>query len=121
MDTELRTPVLNLSSASTARLLFKTDFRYYSSSPAEVADVDVSVNGAAGPWTNVWKRTGDYRGPRTEVVDLTALAAGRSNVMLRFHYYNANFDYWWEIDDVVVESNCSPQAGGLVVGMYPML
>jgi hypothetical protein len=81
-----------------------------------VADVDVSVNGAAGPWTNVWKRTDDYRGPRTEVVDLTTLAAGRSNVMIRFHYYNANFDWWWEIDDVVVESNCSPQAGGLVVG-----
>ncbi len=116
MDTELRTPALNLSSVSTARLLFKTDFRYYTLDPAEVADVDVSVNGAAGPWTNVWKKTGDYRGPRTEVVDLTALAAGQSNVMIRFHYYNANFDWWWEIDDVVVESNCSPQAGGLVVG-----
>jgi uncharacterized membrane protein len=27
--------------------------------------------------------------------------------MLRFHYYNANFGWWWQVDDVQV-GNCVP-------------
>ncbi len=100
MDTELRTPVFDLSTLSQVTLTFKTDFYHYSS---EIADVDLSVNGAAGPWTNVWRKSGvDYRGPHTETLDLSSLAAHQANVMLRFHYYNAVFEYWWEVDDVEV-------------------
>ncbi|CAG0932248.1 Bacterial leucyl aminopeptidase [Thermoflexales bacterium] len=102
MNTELRTPVIDLSTQSHVTLTFKTDFRYYSSGQSEVADVDVSVNGASGPWTNVWRKTADYRGPKIEVVNLTSLAANQANVMLRFHYYNAVYEYWWEVDDVQI-------------------
>jgi hypothetical protein len=102
MDTELRTPVFDLSTQSQVTLTFKTDFHYFSGSQAEVADVDVSVNGASGPWTNVWRKTADYRGPKTEVVNLTSLAAQQANVMLRFHYYNAVYEYWWEVDEVQI-------------------
>ena len=59
-----------------------------------------ALNGAAGPWTNVWRKTADYRGPKTETVNLTALAGGQANVMLRFHYYNAVYEWWWQVDDV---------------------
>jgi hypothetical protein len=105
MNTELRTPPINMSSLSSVILKFKTDFRYYSGSGNEVADVDVSVNGAAGPWTNVWRKTGgDYRGPHTESINISAIAAGQNNVMIRFHYYNANYDWWWQVDDVVIGS-----------------
>ena len=102
LDTELRTPIMNLSALTVVTLTFKSDFHYYSGGGnAEVADVDVSLNGASGPWTNVWRRSGaDDRGPKTYTIDLTALAAGQANVMLRFHYYNARYDWWWEIDDV---------------------
>jgi subtilisin family serine protease len=100
MDTELRTPVLDLSTQTQVTLTFKTDFRIYSGGQAEVADVDVSTSGAAGPWTNVWRKTADYRGPKTETVNLTAIAGGQANVMLRFHYYNAVWEYWWQVDDV---------------------
>jgi uncharacterized protein len=62
------------------------------------------VNGAAGPWTNVWREAADYRGPKTEAVDLTAPAAGHNNVMVRFHYYNAVYEWWWEIDEVQIGS-----------------
>jgi hypothetical protein len=110
MDTELRTPSLDLSSLEMVTLTFKTDFRYYTGSQAEVADVDVSVNGAAGPWTNVWRKTADYRGPKTETVDLTALAAGQSNVMLRFRYYNATYEWWWQVDDVQLGQCVAPAA-----------
>ena len=98
MDTELRSPVMNLSTLSAVTLTFKTDFNSYST---EIADVDVSTNGAAGPWTNVWRKSGaDYRGPKTEAVNLTAIAGGQANVMLRFHYYDANYEWWWQVDDV---------------------
>jgi Zn-dependent M28 family amino/carboxypeptidase len=105
MNTELRTPVLDLTMQPQVTLTFKTDFYHYST---EVADVDVSINGAAGPWTNVWRKTGaDYRGPKTESVNLTTLAGGQANVMLRFHYYNANYEWWWEVDDVQL-GQCNP-------------
>lgn len=100
MSTELRTPAMNLSSLMTVTLNFKTDFNYYAGGSAEVADVDVSVNGASGPWTNVWRKTAAYRGPHTETIDVSALAAGQSNVMVRFFYRNAIYDGWWQIDDV---------------------
>jgi hypothetical protein len=116
MDTELRTPVLNLTGISTAILGFKYDFYWYSGGLSEVADVDVSVNGAAGPWTNVWTRSGaSDRGPKTASIDISSIAGNQANVMIRFHYYNANYEWWWQVDDVVLGS-CEPQAGGLVVG-----
>jgi hypothetical protein len=70
MDTELRTPSLDMKDMIAVFLSFKTDFKYYSSGASEIADVDVSVNGEVGPWTNVWRKTNDLRGPRTETVEL---------------------------------------------------
>lgn len=105
-NTELRSPALDLTGFPTATLEFKTDYYHLT---ADVADVDVSVNGAAGPWTNVWRRTVSTRGPRTEHVDLTAVAAGHANVMLRFHYYQASYAWWWQVDDVLVgPTQCVP-------------
>jgi hypothetical protein len=104
MNTELRSPVIDLSSQADVTLTFKTDFHYYTGSQAEVGDVDISVNGAAGPWTNVWRKTSEYRGPHAEVINLTSIAAGQPNVMIRFHYYNAVFEWWWQVDDVQVGS-----------------
>ena len=107
MSTELRTPAMNLSTLTTVTLNFKTDFNYFDGGSPEVADVDVSVNGASGPWTNVWRKTAAYRGPRTETIDLSALAAGHGNVLVRFFYRNAIYDGWWEIDDVQL-GYCAP-------------
>lgn len=105
MNTELHTPVQDFSALSAITLTFKTDFYHYT---MEVADVDVSRNGASGPWTNVWHKTGtDYRGPKTETVNLTALTGGQANVMVRFHYYNAVDEWWWQVDDVHL-GQCNP-------------
>jgi carboxypeptidase T len=105
LDTELRTPPMNLAALTAVTLTFKSDFHYYSGGTAEVADVDVSINGVNGPWSNVWRRSGaDDRGPKTYTIDLTALAAGQANVMIRFHYYNARYEWWWQIDDVQLGS-----------------
>jgi len=99
MNTELRSPVLNLSALSSVTLTFKTDLNYYEFGDSEVAEVDVSLNNA-GTWTNVWQQTSDVPGPQQVTLDLSTLTAGKAEVQLRFHYYNAVFDGWWQIDDV---------------------
>jgi hypothetical protein len=110
MDTDLRTPILNFANAIDAQLEFKTDFLWNANTRDEVSDVDVSINGSAGPWSNVWRKTGaSYRGPATDRIDLTSLVGGQTNVMIRFRYYNARSDRYWQIDDVIVTSFlCDP-------------
>ena len=97
VDTELITPSMDLSGYTGARLSFKTDFYHFSN---EVADVDISTNGGSS-WTNLWRKTGNYRGPQTVTLDISSYV-GNSNVMVRFHYYNANYEWWWEVDNVEI-------------------
>ncbi len=115
-DTELVSPPFDASGLTTVMLEFDTDYNTYSG--ADYADVDVSVDGGT-TWTNVWQKHGaDYRGPAHEVVDISALAAGQPDVRVRFHYYNANWEWWWQVDNVVIGNpTCvPPTGGGLVVG-----
>ena len=125
MDTELRTPALDFTGYDFVLCRFKTDFNAYSGT--EVAAVDLSLHGAAGPWSNLWSTSADLRGPRTIELDLAG-AAGASNAMLRFHYYNANYEWWWQVDDVCFLGAQDPDAGLLAirppadleaVGYYP--
>jgi hypothetical protein len=114
MDAELRTPVMDMSSDSSVFLWFSTDFLYAAGYGAEKADVDVSANGAAGPWTNVWHKEGaDYRGPANEYIDISSIAGGASTVMVRFRYSDAYFDWWWQVDDVSIlgraGGSCAPR------------
>lgn len=105
MDTELRTPSLELTSYSTVLLNFKT---YFQSNSTEVAAIDVSSNGANGPWTNIWQVTGGNYGPKSDSIDISHLAAGKQNVLIRFRYHNANDEWYWQIDDVSVSGVLLP-------------
>ena len=97
-DTELRTPAINLAYFSSVGVEFKSGLRY----SGVTADVDVSVNGASGPWTNVWRKTVVSReGPQTYNINLTSVVTRQSNVMLRFHVYGTS-PIWWAIDDIRV-------------------
>jgi hypothetical protein len=112
MDTELRSPAMDFSGYASLACRFKTDFWVYSG--GEVADVDLSLAGAAGPWSNLWSKSSSLRGPRTVELDLAG-ALGETNVMLRFHYYNANYEWWWQVDDVCVLGAENPNAGALAI------
>ncbi len=121
-DSELRSPAINLSGMATVFLEFNSDFLHWAGGLNEVADVDVSVDGGTS-WTNVWRQTSNSRGPRHEVVELTALAGGQSDVRLRFHFYNANWEFWWQLDNVRLYAQATPttiaclvRSGGLVLG-----
>ena len=112
MDTELRTPVLDFSGFGTAFIEFKDDFYWWSGGSNEFAAVDVSTNGGAGPWTNLWWWS---YGDHSDTVDLNIsdVAAGQSNVMIRFHYYGAWWEYWWEVDEVVAYGERDTDRDGL--------
>ncbi len=114
-DTELRTPSMDFSGIPSVTLAFDTD--HWSYTGAEVANVDVSANGGV-TWTNVFTNTGgSYRGPAHEVIDISALASGESDVLVRFYYYDAYYEWWWQVDNVLVGvATCDPLSGGFVVG-----
>jgi len=108
MDTELISPVMNLAGVSQVTLTFASDYYwYYDYLPygVEKCDVDVCQNGRSGPWINVRRRTGTHEfGPLTVFLDLSATLAGKPKAAIRFRYHGANWDNWWQVDDVRVTS-----------------
>jgi subtilisin family serine protease len=110
-DTSLVTPSIDMTALTAPVVGFKQDYNNL----GDFADVDVSIDGGT-TWTTVLHQTTDVRGPREDVLQLP-MAAGQANVKVRFHQYDADFDWWWEVDDVFVGNRtCDPVPGGLVVG-----
>ncbi|HET9032090.1 MAG TPA: choice-of-anchor J domain-containing protein [Dokdonella sp.] len=109
-DTELRTPVIDLSTYTTpAALTFNVNYQNFAT--LDFFEVDVSTNGAAGPWTNLlsWNEDhGAFRATPGEAVNLDiAPYVGQANVMFRFHYFDPNtgdYDWYAQVDDVVVSA-----------------
>lgn len=105
-DEQLITPTINASGCNQVMLEFSNQFHWYSGGLNEIADVDVSTNGGS-TWINVLRMQGTddgYPTPNTKAIDITsAIAANPSNVKIRFHYYNASFEWWWAIDNVKIK------------------
>ncbi|RKN39101.1 S8 family serine peptidase [Micromonospora endolithica] len=111
-DTDLVTPTVDLTAAPAPVLRFRSDWRAVG--VTDTADIDVSTDGGT-TWANVWHQTASRRGPRVEEVPLSA-AAGASSVRVRFRF-TGTFAWWWQVDDVsLVNRDCTPVPGGLVVG-----
>jgi len=107
IDTELITPSFVVPAGST--LEFNHSFRWYSGGLNEQADVDVSVNG--GPWILLENYSGGDDGYPTGVhksIDLSSYAG--NNAQIRFRYYDSNWDWWWQVDDVVVTGTAALDA-----------
>jgi len=97
MDCELRSSVFSLVGFSSATLAWDNYFYLFAS---DYAKVDVSTNGGSS-WTNVFTKTGVYIYGSFEH-DSVSLPVGSANTMIRFHYYAPYWDYYWEVDNVVV-------------------
>ena len=107
MTTELRTPAFSLAGVPVPALQFKYDYRH---SGAQSASVDISENGAAGPWTTLWARTANDRGPQTAQLDLLPYV-GKTDLMVRFRFLSPAPNQWWQIDDVRVMALCPVSVG----------
>jgi len=115
MNTDLVSPPFDVSGLSQVNLSFAYDYNNYTA--GEVAAVDVSANNGAS-WVNVVTWTTDQRGPATFSQNVTGILAGSTQARVRFHYYAPSWDWWWEVDNVVLGNPVcqAPTDGGLVVG-----
>ena len=102
MDTELRTPLIDLSGVPNAVLEFKTDYNAFGFS--DFAYVDISTDGGS-TWTNLLTWNEGHRGPLTVQLNLTP-HMGFANVVIRWRYVASGWDWWWEIDDVTISGTC---------------
>ncbi len=110
-DTELRTPVVDLSGQTAPVIGFNSDYRSFGSS---TADVDLSIDGGQ-TWATVLHQTASVRGPVLNQIPVPQ-AAGQPAVQVRFRY-TGTWAWWWEVDNPYVGTRtCDPVHGGLVLG-----
>ncbi|WP_344750977.1 S8 family serine peptidase [Micromonospora olivasterospora] len=112
-DASLVSPVVDLTGVAAPVIRFNQDYNWLGS---DRADVDLSLDGGT-TWTNVLRQAADVRGPRVTEIAIPQ-AAGQAQARVRFHYYDAQWEWWWQVDNVLIGSqvSCQPVAGGLVVG-----
>jgi len=101
-DDSLITPAFSAAGATQVTLEFDTYYRDYDNN--DFAYVDVSSDGGS-TWTNVvtWdtKDVGSSTTASHQTLDITAAAAGSSNVKVRFHYVG-KWGWYWMVDNVRV-------------------
>jgi hypothetical protein len=65
--------------------------------------VDVRSSLTGGAWVNVLRNQGaSSANPNHRTINLTPQAAGASDVQIRFRYYDASYEWYWQVDNVVV-------------------
>ncbi len=108
LDTELTSPAVDVSAAAAVILSFDHYLKIYSGN--EIADVDV-YDGTQ--WVNVYTSSstvGAWGAPDHQSIDVTAYK--NANFQVRFHYYNANYDWYWAVDNISI---IEPDADDLAV------
>jgi len=84
-------------------LEFDQYFRWYSLGQAEKGDVDVRSSLTGGVWVTVMtNQAASSSNPDHKTINITGQAAGASDVQVRFHYYSASFEWYWQVDNVKV-------------------
>ncbi len=100
MDTYLVSPVISgWNSGDIVYLTFDQFFYYYSGN--EIGDVDV-FDGTT--WVNLiryqGRDVGSWDSPDHPRIDLTPYL--NPDLKIRFHYYNAHYDWYWAVDNVKI-------------------
>ncbi|MEU6861171.1 S8 family serine peptidase [Glycomyces sp. NPDC046736] len=114
LDSDLVSPVFDLSAADAPVLSFATD--YYKGSYNTSAEVLFSPDAGAS-WETLWAPTANARNQTVEL-DLSEWADSTA-AQVKFRYNdNLTWAWWWQIDDVFVgdSRDCNPIEGGLVRG-----
>ncbi|WP_444996019.1 Calx-beta domain-containing protein [Aliikangiella sp. IMCC44359] len=109
-DTSLVSPVISVTSLPSQTLEFDTLYRPL----GDVFDVDINVDGAG--WTNLFKVPGNNIAEH-HTIDMSAQLNGAQSFQLRWHYYDASWNWYALIDNVkITGSQCTPDAGSFVFG-----
>jgi hypothetical protein len=124
VDEELITPNIDCTNHRRVRLDFSMNYRAYpdDTEHLQIAEVDIrsSDDGVIwGHWVTFlrWDTSTvvDYA-TGAEQVDISAYADGKI-IQVRWHFYEANFDYWFAIDNVRVSGDALPPTGGKVLSV----
>jgi hypothetical protein len=76
---------------------------WFEASTGEIADVDVRSSLTGGQWVNVARFTGaSTANPVHEVIDISPWAGDAPDVEIRWHYYEAQAELYWYVDNAVV-------------------
>ena len=113
IDTELISPVYDLTQLSTPGMSFASDFHDLGASEGSVS---ISVDGGE-TWEELWATETSLRGPRTEEIDLSAYA-DQTAAQFKFWYTDGtSWAWYWQIDDFQLGlPDCVAVEGGLVIG-----
>lgn len=98
-DEELVSPSINVTSLQNVVLQFTHDFNYYDARLNEIADVDVRSAATGFNWVNVARFQGE---DASGVVSIDITPYRAFNLQVRFRYYNASYEWWWAVDDVLI-------------------
>ncbi|WP_415648506.1 S8 family serine peptidase [Stackebrandtia soli] len=112
LDSDLISPVFDLTAANTPALTFASDYYHLTGSSATVS---ITTDGGA-TWTELWKKTASDRG-KTVSLDLASYASA-TEAQVKFTYLDGNaYAWYWQVDDVQVGTpECVTVDGGLVMG-----
>ena len=106
LDTTLDTPALDLTTLTDPVVHFKTDYDDIGTGDGSTAVLEVSNDGGA-TFTPVFTWDEDHRGPLA--IDQPIPGAGGSAIV-RWHYVNGTWDWWWEVDEPWVTACAEPTA-----------
>ena len=119
MDEILITPELNTSGYTSLTLEFDHYFNFYSYGGDEKGDVDI-WNGSS--WQNIYSvnsDVGSWSSPDHQAIDI--LSYSNANLKVRFHYYDANYDWYWAVDNVVISGTPGPTGSWLTLNGLNMV
>jgi hypothetical protein len=103
MNAQMWSPALNLTNYTNPKVSYYTDYNDISTT-SDVADLDFSTDGGS-TWANLITWNEDHRGPL--LVEQPFAADGQANTVVRWNYTNATWDWWWEVDSVMITA-CEP-------------
>jgi len=93
-------PILDLSTYTDAVWIeFDNDWNVIDAQ--DEAHVEVSTDGGS-TWTGVWDQIGTDIRNTHEVLDVTGLLGGQSNVSIRVRSVQPGWDWWWALDNFMV-------------------
>ncbi len=100
MNAQMWSAPLNLTGLTNPQVSYYTDYNDLTTGAnTDLGTLDFSVDGGT-TWTNLISWDEDHRGP-LQVVQPFA-AGNQANTVLRWNYTNATWDWWWQVDSVVV-------------------
>jgi len=107
MDTELVTPSIDLTAATTGYLEYNCFFQ----DMAGLGDAwtDISTDGGT-TWTNLVYETTDDASGHLVHVDLTPYVG--NTILIRFRYASTGWGWNWEVDSVLVDADAGGGGGG---------